>query len=420
MKAASPGRFLHFFGTSVLDQILLSGASFAVGFVLIRFTNDVAYGQFVLAQSAVLLLVSGQGAWLSGPVIAIAPTKSPEAKRIMVSSLGVSQTRFLRRLAPVLLLVLAAGYALGVCSAVTALAVAATILAGWAALQREYRRSVLLVYSRPLAVLWADIVYVVVLLSGIALALLTSRSSGPCAIGALAAAAAGGAMVAHRLMVADAGGQTEDAGRFWQEIRTIGLWSAVGAVIYWLFAQSYNYVLATKLDLTAVTNVNAARLVLMPVFVFTLGINNLLTPAAANWLADLGLVRMLRRLAVLAFVVSLVDLAYFAGAWNSRHWLISDLMHKTIGDQDRLLILWACVAVIFLLREVLQAALFALKRVKSMAWLIAVSAAVSLTLMWSGIAWWGAAAVLIGQVAGECVNLICLAWLLWRQVDLKK
>jgi O-antigen/teichoic acid export membrane protein len=421
MKAGTSTRLLRLFGTGVIDQIMLSGASFVAGFVMIRFTSDIAYGQFVLAQSAVLLLVSAQGAWLSGPVTAIAPRKSAEGKRAMVGTLGVSQTRFLRRLAPALLLIPAAGFALSFWSLMVALAAAATILAGWAALQREYLRGVLLIYSRPQAVLQADVVYVLVLLAGIAIALWSRNTAGPWTIGVLALAAAAGSLAAHRLVAADPGWVSgEDARPYWREIRSLGLWSAVGAVIYWLFAQSYNYVLATRLNLTAVTNVNAARLVLMPVFVFTLGINNLLTPAAANWLAESGLPRMLRRLAVLALVVSLVDLCYFTVAWNVRHWLISDLMHKIIQDQDRLLIFWACIAVIFLLREVLQAALFALKRVKSMAWLIALSAAVSLALMWRGIAWWGAAAVLIGQVAGECVNLAGLTWLLWRQVYLQK
>jgi O-antigen/teichoic acid export membrane protein len=116
-------------------------------------------------------------------------------------------------------------------------------------------------------------------------------------------------------------------------------------------------------------------------------------------------------------LISVIDLIYFAIAWALRDWLIGDLMHKTIGDQDRLLILWGCVALIFLPREVLQAALYALKRVKSMAWLIGISALLSLSLMWFGIPHWGAAAVLIGQVAGECANLIGLAWLLWRHVE---
>jgi O-antigen/teichoic acid export membrane protein len=81
-----------------------------------------------------------------------------------------------------------------------------------------------------------------------------------------------------------------------------------------------------------------------------------------------------------------------------------------------LLVLWACVALVFLPREVLQAALFALQRARSMAWLIGLSAAVSLSLMWLGIPRWGAAAVLIAQVAGECVNLVGLALLLWWQI----
>jgi hypothetical protein len=39
---------------------------------------------------------------------------------------------------------------------------------------------------------------------------------------------------------------------------------------------------------------------------------------------------------------------------------------------------------------------------------------VSLSIMWLGIPHWGAASVLIAQVAGECVNLAGLVLLLWR------
>jgi O-antigen/teichoic acid export membrane protein len=180
-----------------------------------------------------------------------------------------------------------------------------------------------------------------------------------------------------------------------------------------LFAQSYNYVLATRLDLTAVSDVNAARLVLTPVFVFMNGVNNLLMPVASNWLAEFGLRRMLRRLALLTALICTINLLYFGVVWTLRDWLLVDLMHKHIADQDRLLILWGCVALVFLPREVLQSALWALKRVRSLAWLIGLSAAVSLTLMSLGIAKWGAAAVLIGQVAGESINLVGLALLLW-------
>ena len=413
MSVRKAGRIIHFFGIGVLDQILLSGVNFIGGFVMIRYTSDVSYGQYVLAQSAILLLVSAQGAWLSGPVTMLAAGKSAEIRARMIGFLGASQTRLLRRVAPVLLGIPLAAYLIGIWSAITSLAIAGLILAGWAALQREYRRSVLLIYTRPQGMLGADAVYVGTLLLGIALAVLSRPLAGPVAIIALSVAGWASAIVAHRLLARDPGWVSGDARPYWQEIRTIGMWSLIGAVIYWLFAQSYNYVLATRLDLTAVTNVNAARLVITPVFVFMYGINNLLMPIASKWLADFGMGHMLRRLALLTALICAINLLYFAVAWLLRNWLIVGLMHKHIADQDRLLILWGCVALVFLPREVLQSALWALKRVRSMAWLIGLSATVSLTLMWLGIPRWGAAAVLIGQVAGECVNLIGLALLLW-------
>ena len=50
--------------------------------------------------------------------------------------------------------------------------------------------------------------------------------------------------------------------------------------------------------------------------------------------------------------------------------------------------------------------------------LIAFSAVVSVLTTWFGIQYWGAVAALNGQVAGECVNLVGLGLLLWRQAKL--
>ena len=158
MSVRKPVRVLQFFGIGVLDQILLSGVNFICGFVMIRYTSDVSYGQFVLAQSALLLMVSAQGAWLSGPVTMLAPAKSAEIRARMIGFLGASQTRVLRRAALALLSVPLAAYLIGIWTAITSLAIAGIVLAGWGALQREYRRSVLLIYSRPQGMLGADAV----------------------------------------------------------------------------------------------------------------------------------------------------------------------------------------------------------------------------------------------------------------------
>ncbi len=54
MKSASAQRLLRLFSTAVVDQVVLSGASFLVGFLLIRRTSDFDYGMFVLVQSAII------------------------------------------------------------------------------------------------------------------------------------------------------------------------------------------------------------------------------------------------------------------------------------------------------------------------------------------------------------------------------
>jgi O-antigen/teichoic acid export membrane protein len=416
MSERSVTAIVRHFSTGVLDQVILSGANFVAGFLMIRYTTDIDYGRFVLAQSTVLLLLSAQSAWTIGPLAVTAPTKTAEVRRTMVGSVKASQGRFLRRLTLAALLIPIAGCMAGIWGLPVGLTIAATILAGWAALERELLRNMLLVYARPQSMLRADLFYVAALLIGIALSALANLPSpGLWAVATLALAAWAGANAANKSLARDPGWVSGDAQPFWREFRHIGLWTTVGTVIYWLFAQSYNYVLATRLDLTAVANVNAARLLLTPLFVFTLGVKNLLLPLVSRWLTEFGLQRLLQRLALLVLIIGALDLAYLVPLWIFRGWLIHDLLHKVIDDRDRLLLLWSVVAMIFLLREMLQAPLIALRRVKSMTWLVGVGAVISLSVNWFGITRWGAAAVLIGQIAGECINLIGLAWLLWRQ-----
>jgi O-antigen/teichoic acid export membrane protein len=417
VKERALGRMLHMFGTGVVDQVLLSGANFLVGFAMIRFTSDVDYGQFVLVQSAVLLMTSAQSAWLA-PLCAIIPSKPPDLRQVMVGAVEASQSRFLRRLVLAAVAVPLIGFLAGAWSGVVAIVSEGAIFAAWTALQREYLRSVLVIYGRPQSMLRADMVYAAVLLAAVAFAVFGAKFHSIWAVFALIVAGWAGGRAAYRSFAANPGWVSADATPYWREMRPLAVWSATGAVTYWLLAQSYNYVLATRLDFTAVINVNAARLVMVPVIVFTMGINNLMLPVAANWLAEFGLHQLMRRLAWLTLGIVALDACYFAFAWFFRDWLISDLLHKTIADRDRLLIMWGCVSLIFLFREVLQAALFALKRVKSMAWLIAFSAVVSVLTTWFGIQYWGAVAALNGQVAGECVNLVGLGLLLWRQAKL--
>ncbi len=401
----TPRGLIKQFSTTVIDQVVLSAANFIIGFLLIRRTTDSDYGMFVLVQSAITLLISAQMAWLSSPLAVVTPSKPPPLRRLMIGAVELSQRRFLRRASMLALVVPLVGYLAHFWNGLEALVVALGIIACWTALQREYLRGVLLIYARPQSMLRADLVNVGVLLAGALIAAYGPKPAILWAVAALIASALAGQAAARRSLSQDPGFESGDATPFWQEMRPLAFWGTVGAMTYWIYNQSYNYVLASRIDLTAVADVNATRLLLMPTIVLTVGVKTLLVPTAAGWLAESSLGRLLRRLLLFATGIAALDLIYCVMVWIFRDWLTHDLMHKNISNRDMLLVLWAILSLIALYRDLLQTGLFALRQFKSLAGVTAVSAIVSLSIMWVGMDSWGPAAALIGQVAGEAINL---------------
>ena len=105
---------------------------------------------------------------------------------------------------------------------------------------------------------------------------------------------------------------------------------------------------------------------------------------------------------------------YIAVMWLCRDWLVGELMKRVVADRDMLLLLFAALALISLVRDVFQCAVQALIKFKSMAYITAVSAVVSLSTIWFGIDSWGPRSVLIGQIAGETISVLGIAGLIWQ------
>jgi O-antigen/teichoic acid export membrane protein len=400
---------LPLFSAAIADQVLLSGTNFVVGFLIIRYATDHDYAMYVLVQSAILLGVTLHNSWLTGPLAILTPRMGPDERWRTIGSVMQVQRRILRLIALPLLLLPLAGYLWGVLSGLLALVTAIGILAGWASLRREYLRSVLLIYSRTQSLLGADSVFAGALLLGILVTLLTIK---PAIIGAslaLMLAFMAGAAAGHRSLAITPGWKEPGEVTIWPRIRGLGFWALIGASTYWFLGQSFNFVLAHRIDLRAVADINAARLMLMPAMVLTVGLTSLLTPSAVQWYVEIGLQGLVRRLLKFLLVVGCLQVLYFICVWSIRDWLFADVLHKTIQDRERLLLLWAALALVALLREVVQCALIAMGRYKSLAWQVGIGTAVAMPLMWFGIAWWGLAAALIGQIVGELIYLAGIA-----------
>lgn len=400
------------FSTSVIDQALLSAANFIVGILLIRYGPDDQYGLYILAFSTLQLLVAAQGAWVGGPLVVLAPKQTQERRRQMISSVERDQKRVLRWAAGLIAPAPWVCASLGLCTETQAWVATATVFAGWMALRREFIRSVLFIYSRPQAVLLADGVYTVALMGLVMLALALSPEVAAAAVVGLGVAAAMGRWNGHRAVARGAGWEPHPPRGFWDEMRVLGQWATVGAVVYWIYGQSYNFVLAHRADLHAVAEVNVVRLLLMPLALMSQGVSNVLVPNASGWLHREGLVVVVKRLAPFALGLAVIQVAYVGLLWLARHWVMAEVMRKSILQLDSLLLLWALAYLLGMVRDVFQAALIALGRFKIMAGLTAFAAVMSLSAMWICIVQFGAVGAVIGVVVGESLSLLGVIGLL--------
>lgn len=414
-EEAGRSRWLKLFSSAVVDQALLSAANFLVGLLLIRNCSDEDYGHYVLGFTALLLLTGLQGAYIGGPLSVLAPRQSPERKRRMLASLYRQSGRWTARVA----LSLAVGCGLlGLAgwlawSLATLGAVYCAVIAF--ALQREYLRTGLMIYERPQAVLRADLVYVALLVAGVAAAALLSEPAVPWAFAAMAAASLVGARLAHRELARAAGLHGEELPGLWRELAPLGGWAMVGTLVYWSFSQGYNYVVAGTLDLAAVAALNAARLLMMPANLMVSGIKQLLLPMAARWHQSLGLDPMLRRLLGFAAAVMALSLIYFGLLWLLRDWVFAVVLKKQFADRDEMLLLWMLMFLIAGLRDLLMTGLLVRERFRSMTGLSSVSALFSLLTCWWGTQIYGPAGAILGLVLGETINLVGVLWLTVRE-----
>ncbi|HEV2268392.1 MAG TPA: hypothetical protein VGR92_02940 [Steroidobacteraceae bacterium] len=408
------GRLARLFSAAIVDQALLSGASLVVGLILVRYTPDKDYALYCLLQAALVYVTSAHSALVCQPLAILVPGNTPDVKQQMLGAARDSQRRLLRLILLLSLIGVAVTYLVRALTGSMALIVGFGLIAAWASAERNYVRGVLLIYARVRTLVAADAVFVVVMIAGVLWAAFGIGQPAIWVAVALAASAWAGEIAATRALAKDPGWVTADPGPVWRKILPLGSWSIIGTTIYWLFSRSYNYILATRLDLAAVADVNAIRLMVMPALLVTTGLQGMLTPLAAAWNAEIGLDRLVRRLLGIIAAVGVCDLLYFGFIWIFRAWITVHVFHKNMSDRDPLLMLWCIFTIVALVRDVIVSAVLAAGHLRWLAWQIGFCAVVALSVMWIAIPRWGAAAAMAALLIGELLNLGGLAYLIQR------
>lgn len=396
--------FARLFGGAVISQGLLSAINLLTGLILIRGASPTQYAYYVLIAGAAPLMVQLQNNLIAPHLTSRVNTAPDEERKSYIGGLIREQ----RRLMAIVVVAALASFCLvwlaGGLQPAVAVILLAAVIAALGTLFRDFMRLILVTYRMPYEVLRSDVVYAVVFVGGVWLATLTSAPAAAAALAMACGAVASALMVLRALWRHDPWAIPGLRGAFRTSV-VLGLWSAAGAVIHWMFNQGYTYIVALRLDVTAVAGIAATRLLLSPLGVFSLGIGSLMFSTSTLWLKNHGTRGLLRRVMVFALALAAMAIAYIAVMWTMRDWIFLHILKRDYPQRDLLLGLWSLIFFCTVIRDQVIFLMVARHQFKRLAGLTLCCAAFGLSVTFAAIGPYGAAG-LGGLLAGEIAYVL--------------
>jgi O-antigen/teichoic acid export membrane protein len=397
--------FARILGGGVISQGLLSAINLLIGLILIRGTSPAQYAYYVLIATAAPLLVQLQNNLIVPHLTSRVTGAGDEERRSYIGGLLREQRQVAVIVAIAAVLICSLVWLAGGVRPEAGVILLAGVLAAMGTLFRDFVRLILVTYRRPYDVLRADVVYAIVFVGGVYLATLTSMPAVLAALSMAAGAVAGGLMVLRAVWRHDPWTMPGTRGAYLTSVR-LGLWSAAGAVIHWVFQQGYTYIVALRLDVTAVAAISATRLLLSPLGVFSLGIASLMFATSTLWLKHHGSRGLLRRVLVFALVLGCVSIAYIAVMWSMRDWIFLHVLKRDYPQRDLLLAIWSAIFFCTVIRDQVLFLLVARGHFKRLAGLTLFCALLGISVTFLAIGPLGAAGGLLGLLAGEIAHVV--------------
>ncbi|MDP9140318.1 MAG: capsular biosynthesis protein [Pseudomonadota bacterium] len=406
---------LRMFSSALGSQVVLSAVSFGVSLLLIRYSSDQQYGYYIVAMGIVLLACSLQSSFIAPSMVTRMTKLSHEERGDLIGGLYRGQRRIVAAIAMVALIVALILWSVLAVEFHVLLLVGVTTAVSVAALRRDFFRMVLLAYRRTHVVLVGDIVYALIFMLGAILATIGAVPAVSAVLAAGLAALIASRLMAHSLHRAEAWNALGAPGIL-AEIAPLGAWSTAGAAIHWSFSQGYTILAAATLDVSTVGAIAATRLLAMPVNLLSTGIGSLMLPLAAQWLNEVGVAALMRRLVWFGLGIAAVSAAYFAVLWGFRDWVFEALLGKQFAQRDLLLLLWSASFVLMAINQQILWLLIVCARFRHLTALTLLSAIIATVCSYWSMLHIGGAGAPLGILIGESVNTIGIVILCMREL----
>lgn len=326
----------------MIDQMLLSGLNFLIGLVLIRFATKETYGLYSQLFGVSVLAASLLDATIGSALTTLIARRS-EAERQGF----VARTFRLQMVASgVFALVCGLGI-LGLAKFIEltdnaeglALAFAVFI---FALSCREYCRTAFFVEARPETVAVMDMFFVALTLLGGSVIFFFDQVTVISVICLLAltnllsAAMYGRQLFSHTNAAVTWENCVHDARALW----SLGRWALIGASVAWLVNSGYLYFAGGFMGAAALADLNAARLLLIPISLVAVAWSRVARPTIGKFVAEADWPQQLRFLLRSTVVMECFALGYVAVLFFGFPWLSTHVLGEKYQHVSGLLLLW--------------------------------------------------------------------------------
>ncbi|WP_172588521.1 lipopolysaccharide biosynthesis protein [Ferriphaselus amnicola] len=332
---------------SVLNQVISSGANFALGLYLVRVLSPTEFGLYGIGFAIVLFYAGVGNALFLTQMVVHVPEKAPEERLLYAA----------RMLAALLIFC--------VLTAMPALAILGVGKLVWPLLN-EYVGSLVAVLASCLAYLLKDFfvrhaytarkeVWALIVNSAIAIVMLASLlvwhhgASDVSATGALwifamsnlVGVLVGLLLVKLPLSLVTANKVILD----WKEAWRGGVWALGGGVVIWSQSQAYIYVTALIAGPAAVGMANAAKLLITPALFLVTAANQILMPRLATLrVTNINKMFKTSEYVALAFILFAMMYTLFCAFWGGE--ILAIIVGNKYQDIAPLILAW-CLVLIF-------------------------------------------------------------------------
>lgn len=332
------------------DQAWLSLLNFAVSFAFIWFAPKEEYGYYILLFTPLLLVQNIQNALANSPLATLLPTMA-EHEKTQVKKTAATIHLYLALICGALgfILLLAYGKITGFHAGL--FLVAGFTLAIFGTIAREAQRSFAYAQSQAVRALNGDLVYGLVLLTGLSLAIFGHNLSAGSVLLAIGMAGLV-ALLPQLKSLKQLELHSDTTKKFWD----CGRWALPSVIVTWITLSAYPYFAGEALGVEAVADIGAARLFLMPVGLVMTAWANWYRPKISGWRSSGNMTAIINitQKSLLLGIGALTLLGIFL-------YLAYPLLEKLLGAQYKgllpLVLMWLLYFTISLVRNVYMATL---------------------------------------------------------------